>query len=101
MIADTDLLLFDVKHMDPTAHKKYTGADNDKILDNLEKFRNARRRIIVRAPVITGFNDQEDDISRIADRLKEMGITEYRLPPYHRCCVGKYRNFGRENPFLC
>jgi pyruvate formate lyase activating enzyme len=101
LITDTDLFLFDVKHMDPAVHKRYTGADNGKILDNLEKLRNAGKRIIVRTPVIPGFNDQEDDISGIADRLKEMGITEYHLLPYHRYGAEKYRYLGREYPFLC
>ena len=37
MLAETDFIIADIKHMDPVKHKGYTGASNELILQNLEK----------------------------------------------------------------
>lgn len=91
----TDLFLFDVKHMDPEVHRNFTGKDNALILANLERL--ARKgSVIVRTPVIPGFNDTQDQIGAIARFAHRLGICELHLLPYHRLGEGKYRLLGRE-----
>jgi pyruvate formate lyase activating enzyme len=51
-----DLVLFDLKHLDPWKHKRYTGKSNRLILRNLKKLCLAGVETVVRVPVIPGFN---------------------------------------------
>ena len=94
-----DLFLFDLKQLNPEIHKEYTGVDNSLILDNLRKLTKITSGVIVRTPIIPGFNDQESQIRAIAKHVSELNIAEYHLLPYHRYGQEKYRSLGREYPF--
>jgi pyruvate formate lyase activating enzyme len=91
-----DLFLFDLKLMDPTRHRKYTGVDNCSILENLKALAGAHNAIIVRLPVISGVNDGEQDIERVLKFLSSMGLFRVDLLPYHELGTDKYRRLGRE-----
>lgn len=94
-----NLILYDIKTMDPEAHKKFTGVSNQLILENLQKLACALPDIpiIVRTPIIPGFTDSEDNIKAIADFVCRMdNVTGYELLPYHRFGESKYRQLGRE-----
>lgn len=94
-----DSLLFDIKTVDARKHKACTGASNDKILHNLLTIRKEfpRLPILVRTPLIPGFNDTETDISAILDFIRDLSVG-YELLPYHRLGTMKYRYIGREDP---
>lgn len=92
-----DLYLMDVKHMDPVKHKKYTGADNARILENAKKIALSGVPLVVRTPVIPGFNDTEEEIGAISHFAASLpGVREHHLLPYHRLGQGKYAGLGRE-----
>jgi len=66
----TDLVLFDVKHVDPEMHRKGTGVENDIILANLRKTIDSRKaRVWIRIPLIPGYNDSEENIRAVASLL--------------------------------
>ena len=90
-----DLLLYDIKHLDPERHKAWTGADNALILDNALK---AVRRVRTwfRIPVIPGFNDSVSLIRRIVELAKRTGVERVSLLPYHRWSVSKYAGLGKQ-----
>ena len=58
----TDLFLCDIKHMDSEIHECLTGVGNSLILDNIRRLSEAGKEIIIRVPVIPGFNDDETNI---------------------------------------
>ncbi len=60
----TDLVLFDIKQMDPEAHRRHTGADNRLILENLRLLSATGTEIWVRVPLIPGVND---DVANLED----------------------------------
>lgn len=97
-----DLVLFDLKAIDPAAHKEGTGADNVKILANFEQWvRTAGPgRVITRVPLVPGFNT---DMSSISDIIGFLGKAGYRgmvhLMPHHSWARGKYKRIGRESDF--
>jgi len=99
IIPYTDLFLFDVKHVDPEKMSAYTGADINRIQENLEKLALESKPIIVRIPIIPGFNDSPAEIGRIAGVVKQLGIRELHLLPYHRYGQGKYKLIGRKYVF--
>ncbi len=82
LIPYTDLVLFDIKHLDSKKHKAYTGVANDCILKNLE-YLSRKINIWLRIPLITGFNDQPDHIDAIGELACRLNIKKISLLPYH------------------
>ncbi|MBW1698306.1 MAG: glycyl-radical enzyme activating protein [Deltaproteobacteria bacterium] len=95
----TDLFLFDIKHMDAEKLFIHTGADAALIRSNLEKLAGRTKSIIIRTPVIPGFNDSPEEIRAIAVFAKKLRIADLHLLPYHRYGQGKYILMGRHYPF--
>jgi pyruvate formate lyase activating enzyme len=90
-----DLYLCDIKHTDSEKHREYTGVGNELILKNAERLGRCGVELIVRTPVIPGFNDSREDIRRIAETARRIGAKEYHLLPYHRLGSDKYEGLGR------
>ena len=93
-------LFVDVKHIDSSAHKKATGADNELILENIRRIRKdlPSLSITLRTPVIPGFNASVEVIERIAQFAGSLGNVKYELLPYHRLGEDKYENLGKLYP---
>ena len=92
-----DLFLFDCKETDQELHKEYTGFDNKIILDNLKALSDAGSKIILRCPIIPGFNDRAEHfkgISEIAGKLS--GIKHIEVEPFHPHGESKYSALSRE-----
>ncbi len=68
VIPYTDLYLYDVKHMNLEKHLKFTGGENKIILENLSKLVNSDNNIIIRNPVIPGFNNTVGELNKIAEQ---------------------------------
>ena len=112
LAAQTDLLLFDIKLMDPAAHKAWTGVDNAIILNNLRAAtqvaaaKAARlaasaavrtgEAIRIRRPMIPGVNDGEDETRALAALALELGVG-VDLLPYHADAEDKY--LKRRKPY--
>jgi pyruvate formate lyase activating enzyme len=99
IIPFTDLFLFDIKHTDPDKLKKFTKGDAARIQQNLKKLVMSAKPIIVRTPVIPGFNDSLEEIQKIARLVKTLGIKELHMLPYHRYGQSKYSLMGRKYVF--
>ena len=96
IIANTDTVLMDIKHMDGVKHKEFTTRDNALILENARIIAKEAAELIIRIPVIPTFNDTEKDISDIADFAANLGtVKELHLLPYHRIGSDKYAGLGR------
>jgi len=92
------LFLFDLKAMDPSLHKEYTGVDNSLIQQNARMIASSGVPMYIRIPVIPGVNDSENEI-RSFDRFIaeiEHGVERIDLLPYHRIAAHKYRQLGME-----
>ena len=92
-----DLYLMDIKHIDSDKHKAFTGQPNDKILANAQRIARSPVKLIIRTPVIPGFNDTVEEIGAIARFAASLpGVEEMHLLPYHRIGSDKYKGLGRE-----
>jgi pyruvate formate lyase activating enzyme len=99
LLPHLDLILYDLKEIDPAKHKFFTGVSNELILDNLRRLARTGKPIIVRRPVIPGYNDSEASIHALARFVEELGtIHEVHLLPYHRFGRGKYERLGTGYP---
>ena len=91
-----DMFLMDIKHMDGAKHKEYTGADNERILQNAKTLAESGVELIIRTPVIPGFNDTAEEIRAIAKFAASLpGVKEHHLLPYHRLGSDKCAGLGR------
>lgn len=92
-----DMFLMDIKSMDSEKHKEYTTQPNDLILENAYRIAKSGTHLIIRTPVIPGFNDTVEDISAIARYAASLpGVNEMHILPYHRIGQDKYAGLGRE-----
>ena len=91
-----DLYLMDIKHMDSAKHKEYTGAPNERILENAKKLAASGVGLIIRTPVVPGFNDTAGEIRAISKFAATLpGVKEHHLLPYHRLGQDKYAGLER------
>jgi len=97
-IQNTDLLLYDLKHYDPEIHQRYTGADNTLILNNLAYALKQNVPVIIRIPVIPGFNNSLNDAQKFAKLLVTTGVKKVELLPFHQFGQNKYTLLNR--PYL-
>jgi pyruvate formate lyase activating enzyme len=98
----TDLVLYDVKHLDSERHREATGVPNERILDNLRKtVGKAATMVWVRYPVIPQFNDTDEEIEELCRFvLAEVpSVEKLSLLPYHKFAETKYGATGREYPY--
>ena len=87
--------------MDPTKHKEFTGVSNELILENLTRILSdkIKSKIVIRIPIIPGYNDSEENIKATAEFLREFGDDKVtvELLPYHPLGISKYIQYGVEN----
>ncbi|CAH5342831.1 TPA: glycyl-radical enzyme activating protein [Klebsiella pneumoniae] len=87
-----DLFLADLKHVDEAVFLQWTDGSARRVLDNLQRLAQAGKKMIIRVPLIQGFNASEADIAAItdfaADRLQ---VSEIHYLPYHTLGMNKYQ----------
>jgi len=98
-LAHLDWVFYDLKLMDAEKHRQYTGLSNNLILANLERLAEEQQargtpRVIVRIPLIPGYNDATDNIQQIGAFLAELGLNEVNMLPFHRLGASKYERLG-------
>ena len=81
---------------DTAAHKRYTAVSNHRIKNNLLKLLKSNKDVLVRLPLIPGYNDSPGMIRKTGEFLAK---TRAGLPvevlPYHRLGANKYAHLGR------
>jgi pyruvate formate lyase activating enzyme len=96
-----DMIITDIKHMDSSKHREYTGSSNDLILKNMVAIADKNKPLIIRVPVIPEHNDADENIHATADFIKgELGnrVKQVQLLPYKQLGVEKYTSLGRDYP---
>ena len=90
------VFLFDVKGVDDEKHKRNTGVGVKKIHENLDMLIGLGAKIIIRMPLIPGYNDADGDLELLAEFLRERkdGIEYAEIMPYHDLGNEKRRNLG-------
>ena len=97
IIPFTDLFLFDIKHLDEVKHIESTGVSNIGILENFRFILESGKDIMVRIPVVPGFNDDPDYLENLMQFLatsKTGSISRINLLPYHKTGSSKYKKFN-------
>ena len=98
VLPHVDTMLHDHKLTIPERHKKWTGVDNKRILENFKKAYETFPDIdfIARTPLIPGVNDDEEHIRAVLEFIRpHKNVIEYELLPYHRFGTAKYEFLGK------
>ena len=91
-----DLVLFDVKLIDPLRHQRAVGAGNEVILANLACLVAQRPQdVVVRVPLIPGWTANAANLGGIAAHLRDLGVRRVSLLPYHPHGLSKAARVGR------
>lgn len=93
-----DVVLYDLKHLEPLRHQEKTGVRNERILDNLTRLSRIHPEIWIRVPVVPDFNDDFAFHRKAAAYIASLGeaIGRVDLLPYHNWCQDKYGWLGRD-----
>lgn len=94
-----DTVFIDLKHIDSERHREICGVPNERILENIRRLsiymEERGRRLIIRHPVIPGYNDDERNALGIAKFLAELpGPADFNILPYHNLGEAKYAMIG-------
>ncbi len=92
-----DLAMIDIKSMNDEVHRRFTGVSNNIILKNIKLSDQLTKEIIIRIPVIEGFNADLQSIGEIAQFSKSLtNLKRIDLLPYHNYGENKYEAIGRD-----
>ncbi len=99
LIKFTDLVMLDIKHIDPVVHKKITGHDNSGILAFAEYLSEKEIPVWIRHVVVPGLTDDEDSLNRLGHFLAHIKtLKALDVLPYHTLGRHKYEELGIDYP---
>lgn len=89
-----DLVLYDVKAIDPARHRALTGHDNAAVHANLRRLLATGTPVQVRMPVIPEHNADSEQIDATAAFLRGLGVATLALLPYNHLWEAKLPTLG-------
>lgn len=97
IIPFTDLFLYDIKHLDEKKHAEFTGVSNRQILQNYRLLAGSCNAIIIRIPVIPGYNDDPEHMEKLRlliSETKNESVKKICLLPFHKTGSSKYKKLN-------
>ena len=95
LLTRVDLFLYDIKETDTAHHIEYMGVSNEIIFQNLRLLHASGACILLRLPIIPGYNDRDDHFAKIAELARSMpGLVGVEIMPYHHLAQSKIDRFG-------
>ncbi|MGY3815588.1 pyruvate formate-lyase-activating protein [Globicatella sulfidifaciens] len=91
----TDLILLDIKHIDPEGHRKLTGHPNDNILDLARYLSEINQPVWVRHVLVPERTDYDEYLERLGAFVATLdNVLKFEVLPYHKLGVYKYKALG-------
>ncbi len=95
----TDLIMLDIKHIDPEEHIKLTGQKNDRILEYVRYLNKKNKDVWIRHVVVPGITYDEKYLYQLGYFIGEFkNIKALDVLPYHTMGVVKYENLHYDYP---
>ncbi len=93
----TDIVLLDVKHIDPIWHKKLTKSSNENVLKNAAYREETGKEMWLRYVLVPGWTDQIEYLEAWAKYFASYKtVKRVEIIPYHELGVFKYKALGRK-----
>lgn len=103
LLSRVDLFLYDLKHADPVRHREGTGVGSEGIQARFAELvrRGGAGRVLLRLPLVPGFNTDRETIRGILDFARRAGYDgPVHLMPYNPLIRTKYEKIGRSADFV-
>lgn len=98
----TDTFLFDIKHINSDQHKALFGIGNEGIRRNLEWLVDFGANVIIRIPLVRGYNDSWNAITGVIEYVQKLSkrgtISRIDILPYHQLGRKKYEHLDMPYP---
>ncbi len=96
LLPHLDTVYVDVKLHDPELHRRYTGVDNRRIIENLGCLSGvaSRLEVLPRVPLVPRITDGEENLRAIASLLADLGFERVALLPYNPLWHSKRQALG-------
>ncbi|WP_163653224.1 pyruvate formate-lyase-activating protein [Listeria sp. PSOL-1] len=99
LLALTDLILLDIKQIDPEKHLKLTTKSNAPVLDFAHYLRDKNQPIWVRHVLIPAKTDDPTDLQKLHDFISKLpNVKKVEVLPYHTMGVYKWEQLGIRYP---
>nr|WP_184987404.1 pyruvate formate-lyase-activating protein [Sphaerisporangium rubeum] len=99
LLADTDLVLLDIKSGDPEAYRALTGRDLEPTLRFARRLADLGKRTWVRFVLVPGLTDAPEHVDAVARFVAGLGNVEHvDVLPFHRMAAEKYGRLGLTFP---
>lgn len=94
----TDFVFGDLKIADPDKHRKFTGQDNQRIIENLKRVTEIHPHVVIRIPLIPGVNDSTEDMKAFARIINTFGdgVQGLEMLKYNILAGAKYMFLGQD-----
>ena len=97
LLSLTDLVLLDIKHINPEKSKELVGASNEKELAFAKYLSDNNIPIWIRQVIVPGITDNEDDLIKLKDFISSLKtVKNIELLPYHNLGKHKWETLGFE-----
>lgn len=91
----TDLVMLDIKHIDPQKHKDLTGHDNQGIINFAKHLDSKNVAIWIRHVIVEGYTDDDNDLLRLGEFIGSLKqVKALDVIPYHTMGASKYKEMG-------
>ena len=101
VISHCNLALIDLKHWNSKKHKEGVNVGNELIISNIKHaLQRKDTHVIVRIPVIPGFNDSTNDAEEFAKLLSDISVDEVHLLPFHQLGERKYSELNMDYSYI-
>lgn len=99
LLGYTDLVMLDIKHIDPTIHQKLTGADNKNILAFAKYLEEKNIALWIRHVVVEGYTDNPKHLFALGQFIGSLeNLKALDVLAYHNLGVHKYKELGIPYP---
>lgn len=95
----TDLVLLDIKHIDPAKYRALTAVELKPTLDFLEYLAEINKPVWLRYVLVPGYTDNEQDLKNWAGYVSKFkNVERIDILPFHQMGAHKWAEIGREYP---
>ena len=95
-----DMIIADIKLIDPDRHRKCTGVDNSLILDNIKRLAEKKSNVRLRVPLIPGYTADRENLEGIAAFIASLDADfPVQLLNFNPLCREKYCSLRQEYVF--
>ena len=99
LLANTDLVILDLKEIDDEKHKKLTGHTNKNILAMAQYVASKGVDLWIRHVLVPGLTDDTDGLRRLDSFIKSLPtVRRVEILPYHTLGLFKWQNLGIPYP---